>query len=579
MYLNYYHLTCKPFEISPDPKFLWLGSKYMKTLASLSQGITENKALMILTGDSGTGKTMLINALSNRLSNDINFVQIFDPSMEELDFLNMTVNALEVAKKFDTKGDSLFQLNHSLNNTTNKDRKVVLVIEEAQRINPTLLKQIRLLSDSRQQEKTPITIIIVGQNEIIDLLKKNQSLGQRVNYTYHLEPLMDIEIEQYVMHRLSVAGSRKKIFSSRAIHEIYCLSEGIPFLINNICDFALLAGYKRKEKIITPDTIRKCGTNFKFANKRGKEGLTPDTEYKRKEKIITLDTTRTCDVNFQFPNKLNKESFAIPRRKASFLSSAVLIGLSVVIGYFYFADDYQISSMTVKTYYEKAIESLTGLEPEMSINQAKQNAIPKVENIEPNVRPVSFNTPIVSEIVQLGQSNVGNEKLSVDSLVKQLKTRNDEHVAALKALSVAKEKITAHEERLAKQEQLINQTKQELIELTKDLNKEKNDKILLQTELSKKAELIKSLQEKQEKLEYKTIRFEDQIEQRKHEVEALKAQLMALTNNPQGATPITIDAQDNPTSRSDAIETEIEPPNPNDIIDWIISKNPEKKRK
>jgi hypothetical protein len=499
--------------------------------------------------------------------------------MKELELLNMTVSALEVAKKFDTKGHSLFHLNCSLNNPTNKDRKVVLVIEEAQRINPALFKQIRLLSDSRQQEKIPITIIIVGQNEIIHRLKKNQSLGKRVNCTYNLEPLLDVEIEQYVMHRLNVAGSHNKIFSSRAIHEIYCLSEGIPYLINNICDFALLAGYKRKEKIITPDTIRKCVANFKFANKKSKKGLFSHPKYKRKEKIITIDTALNSDVSFQFPNKLNKAGLPIARRQVSYLSSAALIGLSAVIGYFFFADDYQPPFMAVNTYYEKAIERLTGLEPKISINQSKQKSIPKFDNHEPNVKSVSFDTPIVSEIVQLDQFNVENEKVSVVPLVKQLKTYDDEYVVALEELSAAKKIITAHEQRLAKQEQSIIQAEQELIELTKELKKEKKDKILLQAELSKKAELIKLLQEKQEKLQHTIIRLEDQIEQRKHEVEALNAQLISLNTNTQGATPLTIDAQDHQNPKSDAIEAEIGPPNPNDIIDWIISKNPEKKLK
>ena len=120
MYLKHYGLKLKPFEISPDPKFLWLGSQHKETLASLKHGILENKGLMLLTGDPGTGKTLLLNALSNRLRNDITFAQVFDPSLEELDFFNMTANAFEVGKKVGTIGVSPFQLTISSKIRTTK---------------------------------------------------------------------------------------------------------------------------------------------------------------------------------------------------------------------------------------------------------------------------------------------------------------------------------------------------------------------------------------------------------------------------------------------------------------------------
>ena len=270
MYLKHYGLKLKPFEISPDPKFLWLGSQHKETLASLEHGILEKKGLMLLTGDPGTGKTLLLNALSNRLRNDNTFAQVFDPSLEELDFFNMTANTFEVCKKVGTIGVSKFQLNHSFKNSDNKDKNIVLVIEEAQRIKNDLLEQIRLFSHAMKPEKRLVTIILVGQNEFINTLKEDENFGRQVNFFHNLKPLLNFEIEKYIWHRLKVAGSRKKIFNSSAISEIYALSEGIPYMINNICDFSLLAGYKSNKDIITPDTIRKGIAIFQSPNKLSK---------------------------------------------------------------------------------------------------------------------------------------------------------------------------------------------------------------------------------------------------------------------------------------------------------------------
>ena len=131
MYLDYYNLSLKPFEISPDPKFLWLGSNHKKVFVSLEQGILENKGLMVLAGDAGTGKTTLVNALSNRLKDDSEFVQIFDPSLQEIDLFSISSNVLKFSKKFKANNKFAARLNTYLNRTYEKDRNVTLIIEEA----------------------------------------------------------------------------------------------------------------------------------------------------------------------------------------------------------------------------------------------------------------------------------------------------------------------------------------------------------------------------------------------------------------------------------------------------------------
>ena len=269
MYLNYYNLSLKPFEISPDPKFLWRGEKHKEAFSALKYGILENKGFMTLTGDVGTGKTTIVNALANSLGDNIIFAQISDPSLEALDFFNMTADGLEMNKKFSTKGDFLGHLSHFLNNAYVNNKEVVLIIEEAQRLNQELLEQVRLLSNIERPDKKLINIIFVGQIEFNNILKKNKALRQRITIIYNIEPLTDFETEKYIIHRLKVAGSEERIFSQGAIREIFSFSEGNPRLINIICDLALLTGYAQELKIIEPEIIKECAANFQLPNQTG----------------------------------------------------------------------------------------------------------------------------------------------------------------------------------------------------------------------------------------------------------------------------------------------------------------------
>jgi general secretion pathway protein A len=131
MYLKHYNLTLKPFEISPDPKFLWLGEKQKEVLDAMKNGILENKGLIFLTGDVGTGKTTLINALADILGDNIKFAQVPDPSLTQLDFLNLSADDLKINKKFNTKDDFLSHLRRFLNNAYIQRKAVILVFDEA----------------------------------------------------------------------------------------------------------------------------------------------------------------------------------------------------------------------------------------------------------------------------------------------------------------------------------------------------------------------------------------------------------------------------------------------------------------
>ena len=142
MYLAYYNLKEKPFQISTDPKFLWLGEKHKEALAALKYGIINDKGFLLLTGDIGTGKTTLVNALINSLGEDIIVAKFSHPVLEKLDFFNFIGNVFNMNRKFASKGEFLFHLKNFLNDTYQQNKKVLLIIDEAQKLSQELLQEI-----------------------------------------------------------------------------------------------------------------------------------------------------------------------------------------------------------------------------------------------------------------------------------------------------------------------------------------------------------------------------------------------------------------------------------------------------
>ena len=190
MYLSYYNLKAKPFQMSTDPAFLWLGEKHREALAVLKYAVLENKGVLALTGDVGTGKTTLINALLKSLGEDTITATIYDPRLEVLDFFNTVAAAFKIEGPFDGKGKFILKFMDFLIKTHERNQKILLIIDEAQGINEDLLEEIRLLSNLEAKYTRLLNIFFVGQNEFIDILQKyeNRALRQRVTIRYHIEP-------------------------------------------------------------------------------------------------------------------------------------------------------------------------------------------------------------------------------------------------------------------------------------------------------------------------------------------------------------------------------------------------------
>nr|MBL0699256.1 AAA family ATPase [Desulfobacterales bacterium] len=252
MYLAYYNLNVKPFQISPDPAFLWLGETHKEALAILKYGLLDNSGFLLLVGDVGTGKTTLINGFLETLDQSTIVAKITDPGLEVLDFYNFLATNFKMNKSFTTKGDFLVNFIHFLHKANKADKKVLLVIDEAQRLSHEMLEEIRLLSNIEKQDKKLLNIFLVGQNELNATLAetRNRALLQRITTRYDIGPLKKTDIKDYIQFRLSVAGTERVIFNSGAIREIIAFSECYPRRINVICNRALLTGFvKEKDKI------------------------------------------------------------------------------------------------------------------------------------------------------------------------------------------------------------------------------------------------------------------------------------------------------------------------------------------
>ena len=250
MYTKYYGLTRKPFENTPDPLFLFQSKSHREVLASLVYGIDSAKGLIVVVGDIGTGKTTLIHALLEGLDPSQVILKITNP---RLSFAKSTIgNILEYfvrelgisLDKTDSR-EMVETLTRELETLDKEGRRAVLIIDEAHLLSEDSLQDIRLLSNIENEKKKLIQIVLMGQNELQHKLQEEslRSFKQRISISRRLMPLGRTETEEYVTHRLRIAGRKTSLFERRALSLIFRESQGIPRLINQICDSSLVIGY------------------------------------------------------------------------------------------------------------------------------------------------------------------------------------------------------------------------------------------------------------------------------------------------------------------------------------------------
>ncbi|MBI2915972.1 MAG: AAA family ATPase [Elusimicrobia bacterium] len=258
MYLQYWHLKEKPFENTPNPKFLYYTPQHEEGLARLVYIIREGKGAGMLTGIYGCGKTLLGRALFQELERDIYRVAFLsNPRLDELELLRMTLYLLGKTDPPVRKSDILISLEEILTSNLRDGKKTVIVVDEAHAIeNPSLFEEMRLLLNFQQDDRFLLTLLLIGRPELKNKIEANKQLSQRIAMRYHLCGLELDETRDYIRHRLSVSESQEDIFEDLTFSLIHERSGGIPRRINQICDMALLAGMIRKSNKVSKEIVQ-----------------------------------------------------------------------------------------------------------------------------------------------------------------------------------------------------------------------------------------------------------------------------------------------------------------------------------
>ena len=263
MYLPFYGLAEKPFSITPDPRYLYLGGRHAEALAHLVYGISEAGGFIQLTGEVGTGKTTIIRSLLAKQPDNAEIALILNPRMNAPEFLLTLCEELGILLPDDAIGsvkELVDILNRYLLKAHAQGKRVVLIVDEAQNLSPEVLEQVRLLTNLETETQKLLQIILIGQPELREVLARNdlRQLAQRITGRYHLDPLSREESAAYVKHRLRIAGATTEIFTGGALAEMFRASGGVPRLLNVIGDRALLGGYSEDRHVITASLVRKA---------------------------------------------------------------------------------------------------------------------------------------------------------------------------------------------------------------------------------------------------------------------------------------------------------------------------------
>jgi len=270
MYKAFYSLKRNPFEITPDPTFLFPTRRHNEALAALYYGVRRHKGFVVLTGEVGTGKTLLLRCLlqSLRQNDDVKYAYVFNGRLSPLEFLQYITGDLGLPATGKNKSELLLQLAGYVVSRGEKNLTTVLVVDEAHHLSTDILEEIRLLTNLETANEKLLQILLVGQPELDDKLDSIElrQLKQRIALRSHLTSLDLSETKGYIERRLQLAGSPNPamLFPQETAAAVYRHSRGIPRLINTICENALIAGYARQAASVTPDIIDAIANDFRL---------------------------------------------------------------------------------------------------------------------------------------------------------------------------------------------------------------------------------------------------------------------------------------------------------------------------
>lgn len=262
MYEEHFGLTDSPFSIAPDPRFLYMSERHREALAHLVYGLNSEGAFILLSGDVGTGKTTVSRCLLEQIPSDTNLALVLNPKVSAQELLDTICDELKISysKQHPSIKQRVDQINLFLLRSYAEGKRTVVLIDEAQNLDTEVLEQLRLLTNLETNEHKLLQIILLGQPELVDMLARPElsQLAQRITARYHLSPLSMTELVTYVSYRLGVAGCHRLLFPKHVIKKLYKLSNGIPRLVNVLCDRALLGTYVQDRQSVDGSTLEKA---------------------------------------------------------------------------------------------------------------------------------------------------------------------------------------------------------------------------------------------------------------------------------------------------------------------------------
>lgn len=260
MYIDFFQLREFPFNVTPDPRFLFFTDRHREAFDSLLYGVEHRKGFVVLTGEVGCGKTTICRSVLNSLPGTVHSALILNPSLTASQLVRAILFDLGLEPKGQDKLVHIAQLNRFLLDCLEKNENVTVIIDESQNLDPQLMEQVRMLSNLETDQHKLMQMILSGQPELKNRLQTPElrQLRQRVMVHCNLEPLTPVETTLYIQHRLSVAGSPTPgaVFQSRAVEEIHRRTGGIPRQINTLCDRALLSAYVRRERQVAEADVQ-----------------------------------------------------------------------------------------------------------------------------------------------------------------------------------------------------------------------------------------------------------------------------------------------------------------------------------
>jgi len=270
MYKTFFSLKRNPFDITPDPSFLFPTRRHNEALSSLYYGVRQHKGFVVLTGEVGTGKTVLLHCVLQlfKRSKDVACAYIFNGRLSPLEFLQFFAADVGLSATGKNKGELLLHIAHYVVQRSQRNLTTALVVDEAHHLSVEILEEIRLLCNLETPREKLLQILLVGQPELDEKLDSVslRQLKQRIALRAHLSPLTSLETKGYIERRLQVAGCPypSAVFPPETVAAVYQHSQGLPRLINTICENALVAAYARQMRSVSPDTIEDIAKDFRL---------------------------------------------------------------------------------------------------------------------------------------------------------------------------------------------------------------------------------------------------------------------------------------------------------------------------